>query len=848
MPKLLIALFCLLAAAFSSLCAHPAYAQSEPSAPGATIATPQVTAPNPGTTPAAESANSDAATQIAGWNRVLDSIQQGLDREGVTNEQLGQFSDDATDISRQAAALIGTLTPKVAELRKQVDQLGQAPAEGEATEGAALAAKRATLQEALTGVDGPLREARLIVVRADQINAAALSKRRDRFLRQLMEHSYSVLDPDLWRETAAGVPSSMRSLVLHVRESMSATFKRSGERPGDLLALVLQIAAGAIILWYLRRYIRRHLGALPTPSERQNDAKQSLTQLAGRHLSDFLRNGILPAILLVFLARLLSGSELVADRFDHLVRNTLLAVGVVVVAFALLRVFLRPALPQLRIADLSDEAARGVFAVATLGLAVAATLHTLNVAAALLLAPFEISLALSALFALVTIVSTAWSLVIISQDDPERPRSGSDAVLLRWSNIRALLWLAVAIGTGGLLFGYIGLAEFVAYQIIMALIVIAVIWLTMTWIDEARQAVTAPAPVARGASRRSLRISKTGRQVAIVGFGVLRLAIFALAVVALLAPWGVRTADWLVLLNRAFFGFEVGDLTISFSSILLALILFVTGAAITRAIQHWIATQLLPTTKLDTGLRNSITTVLGYIGFVLAGVLAVGATGLDLSSIAIVVGALSVGIGLGLQGIVNNFVSGLILLAERPIKVGDWVVTGGGEGMVRRISVRSTEIETFDQATVIVPNSTLISESLTNWTHRSKLGRVIITVGVGYSSDPERVRDILLQCAAEHPLILNNPEPMVFFMDFGSDALIFDLRVWVADILTGFGAKSDLRYAILKSLREAGIEIPFPQRDLHIKSGLEALGAPMQEMAAKPAAKRTAGRRAPGKP
>ena len=176
------------------------------------------------------------------------------------------------------------------------------------------------------------------------------------------------------------------------------------------------------------------------------------------------------------------------------------------------------------------------------------------------------------------------------------------------------------------------------------------------------------------------------------------------------------------------------------------------------------------------------------------------------------------GVGFGLQSIVNNFVSGLILLAERPIKTGDWVTTSDGEGYVKKISVRSTEISTFDNATVIVPNSELITNSVTNWTHDGNEGRIIIPIGVSYDSDPHRVREILLDCATRHPLVLHDPSPVVYFADFGASSLDFQLRCYLPDINYGLSTKSELRFMILSELRAAGIEIPFPQRDVHIRS------------------------------
>ena len=157
-------------------------------------------------------------------------------------------------------------------------------------------------------------------------------------------------------------------------------------------------------------------------------------------------------------------------------------------------------------------------------------------------------------------------------------------------------------------------------------------------------------------------------------------------------------------------------------------------------------------------------------------------------------------------------------MAERLIKAGDWVVTAGGEGYVRKISVRSTEIETFDRATVIVPNSTLITDNVTNWTHGNKSGRIIVPVGVGYDSDPDQVEKILLECAKDHRFILGRPAPVVYFMDFGASSLDFQLRCFLGDINNALTVSSELRFEILKALRKANIEIPYPQQDLHIRS------------------------------
>jgi len=211
---------------------------------------------------------------------------------------------------------------------------------------------------------------------------------------------------------------------------------------------------------------------------------------------------------------------------------------------------------------------------------------------------------------------------------------------------------------------------------------------------------------------------------------------------------------------------------------------------------------------------------------------AIGTLGFPLSNLAIVAGALSLGIGFGLQSIVNNFVSGLILLFERPIKVGDWIVTSAGEGIVKRISVRSTEIETFDWASVIVPNSELITSPVTNWTHKNRYTRLTILIGVSYDSDPEMVSDILLKAAKANRRTLSYPSPVVYFSGFGDSSLDFEVRIFINNVDDRIPVKNELRFEIFKQFKEAGVEIPYPQRDLHLRSlvpGMRMAGEPEPE-------------------
>lgn len=273
-------------------------------------------------------------------------------------------------------------------------------------------------------------------------------------------------------------------------------------------------------------------------------------------------------------------------------------------------------------------------------------------------------------------------------------------------------------------------------------------------------------------------------------------------------------SEWLV------HGINIGNLNFNPSKILLAIIVF----AMLYTLSSWIKTQLerqwLSKSRIERGAKDTLVIISGYIGVAIALIIALSVAGVTFTNFAIIAGALSVGIGFGLQNIVNNFVSGLILLFERPIKNGDWIIVGSTEGYVKKISIRSTQIQTFDRADIIVPNSELVSTQVTNWMLHDRIGRIRIPVGVAYGSDTDLVRQTLHDVAEGHPLVIknSNSHPInIFFLRFGESSLDFELRCFIEDIDGALRVKSDLHYAIDKAFRENRIQIPFPQRDIHIK-------------------------------
>ncbi len=288
----------------------------------------------------------------------------------------------------------------------------------------------------------------------------------------------------------------------------------------------------------------------------------------------------------------------------------------------------------------------------------------------------------------------------------------------------------------------------------------------------------------------------------------------------LILIWQIPDTYTELLLSKIIEGVTIGSVKLVPIQIFEAIVVF----SIILLLNSWFKRRLeknwLPKTNMTRSARESMATISGYLGILVAFIFALSFIGMDFSKLAIVAGALSVGIGFGLQNVVNNFISGLILLFERPIKTGDWIVVGETEGNVKRISIRSTHIQTFDRADVIVPNSEIISGTVTNWMLRDHSGRLRVPIGVAYGTNTELVRDLLLQIAHDHSDVIQNnaviSDPVVHFMAFGASSLDFELRCYIYNIDKRLTIISDLNFAIERVFRENNVSIPFPQREIHI--------------------------------
>jgi small-conductance mechanosensitive channel len=505
---------------------------------------------------------------------------------------------------------------------------------------------------------------------------------------------------------------------------------------------------------------------------------------------------------------------LLEPRLEPLVHAIIVGVVRIALAAGLARALLQPSRPNWRLIDVSDSVAEKISRLAiTVACIVSATriLETLSAVVGATLPVSVFTRGLGAFFVAVAMAAALYG--IISEPDDAEECLGPRVDTRRdwYAPLRFAAWGAILVLIASVAVGYIALAAFIVDQIVWIACVGSVLYLVLALIQEVIASSFKPtAPLGRslmasvGIKRESLE------QIGILLSGGLHVALFCIAALLVLAPWGVQSDDLASSIRAAFFGVTLGGVTISLSSLVFALVLFALVYGATRGLQYWLETRYLPHTNLDTGLRNSIKTSLGYVGFIIAVALALGYLGLGFEKLAIVAGALSLGIGFGLQSIVNNFVSGLILLWERAIRVGDWIVVGNEQGFVRRINVRSTEIETFDRAMMIVPNSNLITGVVKNWVRTDRVGRLKISLSVQSGADPDKVRELLIGAAKAHDLVLSIPAPQVLLTSLEAAAYKYDLLAYVDDVETSQPVKSELLFEIHRRFKAANLSLGAP--------------------------------------
>ncbi|UYK86782.1 DUF3772 domain-containing protein [Xanthomonas sacchari] len=719
-----------------------------------------------------------------------------------------------SDASNDAQTAVDALAPQLAQVEARLQQLGPA-ATGDSPD---IAAQRKALTKQRDSLDSGVKRGKLMVVEARQLADEIERARAEHFSQELSLRSPSPLSPALWKQIAADFPDDQAKLLALYTLGMQSLQDAIAEHGSGALGVGIAIA---LILLFPLRYLLRWLGKRYAVSR----APGSRLRRSGLAIWFLLLGTLTPGLAALALAEALRSIDAVPERLDAVLN------GFVVVSFAaafmgsLGASVLLPNQPSWRLFPIDDATARRLrkYTWATAALAwLSSMLLVINQAARTSDSATVAADGVIALVYGVLILATLTSLSrlrrrqyaeaaaqALANAQPPPPGQHGGALAL----IGVLVKVAVVVALLAALLGYLHLGLFITRQIIWITMIVGAIRLLMTFADDfALWLFASEGRIGRAANGAFGVRSSSLEQAGVLTSALIRVVLLLIGVGALLMPFGTNVSivsDWFSLLSD---GIRLSDKVVLYpGAIARAVLVLLLGLGVMQYLHRWLTQTYLPKTELDDGSRNSISTVARYVGIILAALWALAALGIGLERIALVVSALSVGIGFGLQSITQNFVSGLILLAERPVKIGDWIKIGDQEGDVRRISVRATEIQVGDRSTLIVPNSELITKTLRNMTLAGPLGRVQIQFAVSLGTDVVKLRALLLELYAAHPGVLDDPAPSVFIDSIANGHVTLNSFAYVASPRLTYGTRSELFFALLQRLAEEGIALESPQ-------------------------------------
>ncbi|MGX0879177.1 potassium efflux system protein [Roseovarius sp. MBR-154] len=732
------------------------------------------------------------------WESLATRVENALESGSVSTPVLEDLRQQVTGFRQEFADALGTNANTIKTVRDQLQALGPVPEEGREPED--IAAQREELNRRLTRLEAPVRTADLARSRADGLIQGIDQTIRDRQTAELLRLGPTPVNPLHWPAALGELYGFAGSIRTEVMLDWRSPVGRS----------VFNDSLPAVVGWLLLGLVllaRGRYWALRLMRQLSQDEPS-----AGRWISTFLISlgeWFLPYAGVYALLRSVEATGLTGTHAD-LVLSTLLPAAFIFLLARWLaqRVFPRhePRGPVLNLDDRCRYSGRLYGAL--MGLVLAAFYFIQEVAEGANWSEQATNVVVFPVIALTGLLLWRLShLLTLHVRACEAESDSETGFRERIARLLSRLLTGLALLAPVLAaIGYVKAAQAVLLPTVLSLMLLASLLILQRLLTELYVMIT-------GNRQRA----QDSLLPVLAGFVLILLSLPVFALI-----WGARAAQLVEFWTRFTEGVSLGGTRISPAIFLTLALVFTLGYLATRLLQGALRNTILPKTKLDTGGRNAIVSGTGYVGIFLAALIAITSAGIDLSSLAIVAGALSVGIGFGLQNIVSNFVAGIILLIERPISEGDWIEVGGQHGYVKSISVRSTRIETFDRTDVIVPNADFVSGTVTNYTRGNTVGRVIVPVGVAYGTETRKVEKILQEIAEDHPMVLMNPPPNVVFRGFGASSLDFEIRAILRDVNWVMTVHSDMNHEIARRFAENGIEIPFPQQDVWFRNAMPA--------------------------
>jgi small-conductance mechanosensitive channel len=717
---------------------------------------------------------------------------------------VGDLRDTVVAFDATADAIVADRAPKLAALAAQLAELGPAPEKGAPAEAADIAAHRASLARERTNLDAEIKRAKMLAAEGQQVVATIDDARRAGFQARLSQRALSPLAPAFWRGIADAMEEDgarAAALGSGIASALADAFA-----PDNRIEAIVGIAIGLLLMiagrWWIVRLLMR-ITADRVPHGRLRRSALAFAIVVATTLS------------VGFGARaIVSGLDwhgALSNAESMLARSIVNALFFGSFVAGLGRALLSPTRPSWRLPPIGDAIAsslRGFPLMLGGAVALGIVLRRANsIAGASLSATIATSVATAVLYAGIVL----WALLRAVRARRAEARGAKQPAARSLTVQLALAAIAIAalVALVAVLTGFIAFGQFVAALLVRALVVGGAFYLVMHLVDDALSALASMR--SRWTADRAGAGSRALDQLAVVLSGAFRVVAFLFALSLVFSGFGSGRAELSALSDQiGSRGLSIGQFEITPDAVLGAIAVFLIGLLAVHALKRWLHDRYLPTTSLDPAMRSSVTTLLGYAGAIVVVALALSALGISVERIAWVASALSVGIGFGLQAVVQNFVSGLILLVERPVKVGDWVAIGDVEGDIRRINVRATEIQMGDRSTMIVPNSELITKTIRNVTLANAQGRVLIRLPMPLDTDADVVLDAM-RAAFAAARVLENPAPSVTIDGIENARLVFVGAAFIDNPRQAGAIRSEILRDLLARLRASGVALVVPQ-------------------------------------
>lgn len=742
-------------------------------------------------------------------NRQLDKITADLNSGKISRKETDDIIATLGTMQSQIEADRTNTKNNLQNITKKIDALGEIPENG-AKEPEAIAKQRRQFNDTAAKYKSQIAQADLSSAKIGEINNLIIKVRNRQLLNNILVKQSSVFYPQELIKSLSALPVFFYDLAKSPFDwygALRPEQKQSAHK--SILYVVLTTGAALFLALLLRKYIKRYIG-YKTDGSRPDYNKKFWTSVWM-----LVAYGIIPSAIFGTFLVWIDNSKLLSGNFKILLYAATLYLLIFFICRALIQAALTPESQRWRIIEINNDRAAAVNSALIFSAAAICCVEFLLYTGARIKVDGDILYSLTIFANLVkaycVIVVAQKSLYDDSDPTPEELQGGDLHQLSTSSKISLLINGAMIVAFGISLLGYLRLSEYIINRFIASLLVISLMYIVNRLLRGIFHQITR-----FRFWQRTLRVSPRTLVRSEIWFGlILAPVLFLFSIIVILAVWGVSVDIIIGQIKNFLIGFNIGSVRISITSILLGIIVFMVSLFAFRLLKRSFQSGSLSQLGMDDGVKSSIISGIGFLGFIFSFILGIAVMGGSFQSIALMAGALSFGAGLGLQNLVSNLVAGITILFERPVKVGDWVIINGQEGIVKQINMRSTTLETGNKSTVIIPNSDILSSNVINKTYMDRAGKVEIKLGVDYNSDIALVRNALLEIADKDPEVLKTPAPSLAFLDLGDNSLNFQLNCYTDNVFNNAEVANRLRENIVNVFRAKNINIPFPQRVVH---------------------------------